>query len=129
LASNFGTFLLYGLSCFICMVAYHKHPNFKFIRHWAIPAFGILANIICMAFYLIGPFLGYGTKNGAFHGLRDSRGLGHLWRHLLRALKQSIGPHDVCHQPRHQYVSGWPKPTSSTGRAQARPVLFLWRVI
>ena len=29
LASNFGTFLLYGLSCVICMVAYHNHPNFN----------------------------------------------------------------------------------------------------
>jgi basic amino acid/polyamine antiporter, APA family len=62
LASNFGTFLLYGLSCLVCMVAYHKHPNFSFIRHWLVPAFGIVANLVCMSFYLIGPFLGYGTK-------------------------------------------------------------------
>jgi len=62
LASNFGTFLLYGLSCVICMVAYHKHPNFKVIRHLLIPVFGLVANLACMAFYLIGPFMGYGTK-------------------------------------------------------------------
>jgi amino acid transporter len=62
LASNFGTFLLYGLSCVICMVAYHKHPNFKVIRHFAIPVFGVVANLACMAFYLVGPFMGYGTK-------------------------------------------------------------------
>jgi amino acid transporter len=62
LASNFGTFLLYGLSCVICMVAYHKHPNFKVIRHFAIPIFGVVANLACMAFYLVGPFMGYGTK-------------------------------------------------------------------
>jgi amino acid transporter len=62
LASNFGTFLLYGLSCLVCMIAYHKHPNFSFIKHWLIPAFGIAANLVCMSFYLIGPFLGYGTK-------------------------------------------------------------------
>lgn len=62
LASNFGTFLLYGLSCLVCMVAYHKHPNFSFIKHWLIPAFGIVANLVCMSFYLIGPFMGYGTK-------------------------------------------------------------------
>jgi hypothetical protein len=62
LASNFGTFLLYGLSCVICMVAYAKHPNFSFIKHWAIPVFGVVANLGCMAFYLIGPFMGYGTK-------------------------------------------------------------------
>jgi APA family basic amino acid/polyamine antiporter len=75
LASNFGTFLLYGLSCFICMVAYHKHPNFKLVRHWLIPAFGILANIICMAFYLIGPFLGFGTKMEPFTAL----GIAAVW--------------------------------------------------
>ena len=62
LASNFGTFLLYMLSCIICIVAYHKHPNFKVVRHLLIPAFGLLANLACMAFYLIGPFMGYGTK-------------------------------------------------------------------
>jgi hypothetical protein len=62
LSSNFGTFLLYGLSCVVCMVAYHKHPNFNFIKHLAIPVFGLLANLTCMAFYLVGPFMGYGTK-------------------------------------------------------------------
>ncbi len=62
LASNFGTFLLYALSCVICMVAYHKHPKFRIIRHLAVPLFGLFANLACMAFYLIGPFLGYGTK-------------------------------------------------------------------
>lgn len=61
LASNFGTFLLYGLSCVICLVAYHKHPNFKVVRHLLIPVFGLVANLGCMAFYLIGPFMGYGT--------------------------------------------------------------------
>jgi basic amino acid/polyamine antiporter, APA family len=62
LASNFGTFLLYGLSCMVCLVAYHNHPNFNFIKHMAIPVFGLLANVTCMAFYLVGPFMGYGTK-------------------------------------------------------------------
>jgi len=62
LASNFGTFLLYGLSCFICMVGYHGHPNFKVLRHVLIPLFGLLANLACMIFYLVGPFMGYGTK-------------------------------------------------------------------
>jgi len=62
LASNFGTFLLYGLSCVVCMVAYHNHPNFKVVRHLLVPLFGVVANLVCMAFYLIGPFMGYGTK-------------------------------------------------------------------
>jgi basic amino acid/polyamine antiporter, APA family len=63
LASNFGTFLLYALSCTLCMVAYHKHPNFSFIRHLAIPVFGLLANLACMAFYIAGPYFSYGTPH------------------------------------------------------------------
>jgi len=62
LASNFGTFLLYALSCITCLIAYHNHPKFKFVKHALIPIFGLLANVACMAFYLIGPFMGYGTK-------------------------------------------------------------------
>ena len=62
LASNFGTFLLYMLSCITCIVCYHKHPKFKLVRHLLIPVFGLLANLACMAFYVIGPFMGYGTK-------------------------------------------------------------------
>jgi APA family basic amino acid/polyamine antiporter len=62
LASNFGTFMLYMLSCIICMVAYHGHPNFNALKHFFIPIFGLLANLACMVFYLVGPFMGYGTK-------------------------------------------------------------------
>ena len=62
LASNFGTFLLYMLSCLTCIVCFHGHKQFSFTKHLAIPVFGLLANLACMAFYLIGPFMGYGTK-------------------------------------------------------------------
>jgi amino acid transporter len=62
LASNFGTFLLYMLSCLTCIVCFHNHPQFNFFRHLAIPIFGLLANLACMVFYLVGPFMGYGTK-------------------------------------------------------------------
>lgn len=62
LLSNFGTFVLYGLSNVVCMVAYHRHPKFSVARHLAIPLFGLLANVACVAFYLIGPLLGYGSQ-------------------------------------------------------------------
>jgi APA family basic amino acid/polyamine antiporter len=62
LASNFGTFVLYALSCVICMVAFHNHAMYNPLKHLFIPLFGLVANLACMAFYLIGPFLGYGTK-------------------------------------------------------------------
>ncbi|HTW79559.1 MAG TPA: APC family permease [Terracidiphilus sp.] len=61
LTSNFGTFILYALSCFLCIVAYHKRPDHSFIRHTLIPGFGLLANLTCMAFYLLGPVFNLGT--------------------------------------------------------------------
>jgi basic amino acid/polyamine antiporter, APA family len=69
LASNFGTFLLYGLSCVTCIFCYSGHPNFSFIKHMLIPIFGVIANLVCMSFYLIGPFMGYGTKMEPFLAL------------------------------------------------------------
>jgi amino acid transporter len=62
LTSNFGTFILYALSCFLCIVAFNKRPDYSFVRHLLIPGFGLVANLVCMAFYLIGPFAGLGTK-------------------------------------------------------------------
>jgi basic amino acid/polyamine antiporter, APA family len=62
LTSNFGTFILYALSCFLCIVAYHKRPDFNPILHLLIPGFGLLANLTCMAFYLIGPAFNLGTS-------------------------------------------------------------------
>jgi amino acid transporter len=90
LASNFGTFLLYGLSCVICFVAYHKHPKFSVIRHLLVPIFGLVANLACMAFYLIGPFMGFGTKMEPLLAL----GIAAVWAiyggiYFLRAGKQA----------------------------------------
>jgi APA family basic amino acid/polyamine antiporter len=62
LASNFGTFLLYMLSCITCIIAFHNHPSFNPIKHLIIPMFGLLANLACMAAYLVLPFMGIGTK-------------------------------------------------------------------
>jgi basic amino acid/polyamine antiporter, APA family len=61
LTSNFGTFILYALSCFLCIVAFHNRPDYSFLKHTLIPGFGLLANIVCMAFYLISPVFGLGT--------------------------------------------------------------------
>jgi amino acid transporter len=61
LTSNFGTFILYALSCFLCIVAYHKRSDYNVVRHLFIPGFGLLANLVCMAFYLISPVFGLGT--------------------------------------------------------------------
>ena len=57
LASNFGTFLLYMLTCGITIVAFREHKSFNGLKHFVIPVFGVAANLICMLFYLIGPFM------------------------------------------------------------------------
>jgi len=61
LTSNFGTFILYALSCLLCIIAYSGRPDYNVVRHLLIPGFGLLANIVCMAFYLISPVFGLGT--------------------------------------------------------------------
>jgi basic amino acid/polyamine antiporter, APA family len=75
LASNFGTFLLYMLSCVTCIFCYSGHANFSFIKHMLIPIFGVAANLICMAAYLVLPFMGYGTKLEPFTAL----GIAAVW--------------------------------------------------
>jgi amino acid transporter len=61
LTSNFGTFILYALSNFLCIVAFWKRPDFSLVRHLLIPGFGLLANLVLMAFYIISPVFGLGT--------------------------------------------------------------------
>jgi len=57
LVSNFGTFMLYMITCIVAMVAFKEHHMFNGIKHFVIPVFGLIANGICMAFYLVGPFM------------------------------------------------------------------------
>ena len=56
LVSNFGTFLLYMMTCIVAMVAFHQHHLHNPIKHVFIPLFGLVANLGCMLFYVIGPF-------------------------------------------------------------------------
>src|SRR5690348_17476679 len=56
LISNFGTFMLYMITCILAMVAFHQHEQFHGFKHVVIPIFGLIANLLCMLFYLIGPF-------------------------------------------------------------------------
>jgi basic amino acid/polyamine antiporter, APA family len=91
LTSNLGTFILYALSCFLCIVAYHNRPDYNVILHSLIPGFGLLANLICIGFYVAGPVFGLGTSKepllalgisvvwgvyGAIYFLRSSKGRG-----------------------------------------------------
>jgi len=56
LISNFGTFMLYMLTNIVAIVAFREHHSFSGFKHMVVPIFGLLANLCCMLFYLIGPF-------------------------------------------------------------------------
>jgi amino acid transporter len=56
LISNFGTFLLYMMTCVVAILAFREHHSFHGFKHFVVPLFGLLANLGCMMFYIIGPF-------------------------------------------------------------------------
>jgi amino acid transporter len=56
LASNFGTFLLYMMTCAMAFMAFKENSELNSFKRVVIPIFGIAANLACMLFYLIGPF-------------------------------------------------------------------------
>jgi len=57
LVSNFGTFLLYMMTCWTAIVAFKEHHTFNGFKHFVVPLFGLVANLLCMGFYLVGPFM------------------------------------------------------------------------
>ena len=88
LLSNFGTFVLYGLTNVVCIVAFKEHHEFSGFKHMVVPIFGALANFACLAFYIIGPLMGIGSPKepliavgisvifgayGAFYFVRNSK--------------------------------------------------------
>ena len=104
LTSNFGTFILYGLSCLLCIVAYSERHDYNILKHYLIPGFGLVANLTCMAFYVAGPFFNLGTKMepltalgisaiwglyGAVYFLRSSKAKGKVGHCLTQNSKSS----------------------------------------
>jgi basic amino acid/polyamine antiporter, APA family len=61
LLSNFGTFVLYGLTNIVCIVAFQEHHDFHGFKHMVVPIFGAIANFAFLAFYIIGPLEGLGS--------------------------------------------------------------------
>ena len=79
LVSNFGTFLLYMMTCIVAMLAFQEHHMFNGFKHVVVPIFGLLANLVCMLFYLIGPFMvARHELEGAVLRARRRRAVGHL---------------------------------------------------
>ncbi len=48
LASNTGTFLIYGLTNLICLIAFWSRPGANFVKHKVIPLLGFLANLMML---------------------------------------------------------------------------------
>ena len=48
LASNTGTFLIYGLTNLICLVAFWGRPGANFMKHKVVPLLGFLANLMML---------------------------------------------------------------------------------
>ena len=48
LASNFGTFVLYGLTCVWTIVAFKGRPDFNPLKHFVIPGLGVIVNIVML---------------------------------------------------------------------------------
>lgn len=58
LASNLGTFVLYGLTCLWTVIAFSHRREFSFLKHGAIPVLGLIANLAMLLaivyLYIIG---------------------------------------------------------------------------
>jgi amino acid transporter len=79
LISNFGTFLLYMTTCLVAIVAFREHHTFHGFKHFVIPLFGLLANLSCMLFYLLGPIPAIGVANMSWHEPYIALGFSLLW--------------------------------------------------
>jgi hypothetical protein len=74
------------------------------MRHLLIPIFGLVANLACMAFYLIGPFMGYGTKMEPLLAL----GIARCGRSTAGFTSRAPGkgrPHHICDQSSGSLIS------------------------
>ena len=95
LTSNFGTFILYGLSCLLCIVAYHGRPDHS---SFATPHSCIWPD---RQSHLHGVLLGRTIlqsryQDGTTHSARHLRFMGHLRCDLLPAIFQGQGQRQCC---------------------------------
>ena len=80
LISNFGTFVLYGMTCITAIVAFREHHSFHGFKHMVVPVFGIIANFGCLLFYLIGPIPSLGGVSGmSWHEPYIALGVAAAW--------------------------------------------------
>ena len=92
LLSNFGTFVLYGLTNIVCIVAFREHHEFSGFKHMVVPVFGAVANFACLAFYIIGPLEGLGSAKEPLLAVAFSVIWARLWRDLFHSQLAPQGP-------------------------------------
>jgi amino acid transporter len=65
LASNTGTFIVYGMTCIVCFVAFASRHDRHLLKHYLVPALGSLMNIgeLCGVVYLAVKAGGDSSKN------------------------------------------------------------------
>ncbi len=99
LVSNFGTFLLYMITCWIAMVAFKEHHSFNGIKHVVIPGAGPAGEPGDHALLPRRPV--HGSRHeleGAVHRAGRLRALGHLRCRLLPAVEQGQGQGSASEQ-------------------------------
>ncbi len=76
LASNLGTFALYGLICFVTLVAFVGKKDFNVLRHGIIPALGVFGNaIMVLTIFIVGIWSGGATTTSTLLAL----GISGVW--------------------------------------------------
>jgi hypothetical protein len=87
------------MSCIVAMVAFHEHKMFNPIKHILIPGFGLIANLGCMLFYLVGPFAVPGMSKKepfialGFCALWGLYGAFYFWRNSKKTGKAAFITH------------------------------------
>jgi basic amino acid/polyamine antiporter, APA family len=62
LASNFGTFVLYALTCVWTIVAFASRKDFSLLKHGIIPGLGLIANLVMLLIIFGVSFIGGGDS-------------------------------------------------------------------
>jgi amino acid transporter len=98
-ASNTGTFLVYGMSCVIAIIAFaHRHDR-HILKHYAVPGLGALMNVgELFGVVYLAVKAGGATSNDAYKSMAIVGGwivLGIIWV----ALNPSKRGHKVLHDP------------------------------
>jgi amino acid transporter len=95
--SNIGTFVLYGMTNLIALVAFLRHPQRNAITHIVVPVLGAIANIVMLFAVLYLGILGGGdTQTAAMYSIIATAvwvliGIVYLFVQSARTQKKIIG--------------------------------------